>query len=84
MEIAIAAVTLAPTAHVVSKMWLMIAATFTLRRFALQTLDFEFLSFFSITASLICCPANRKIVRRTIGMSTTVGFEPTPTPEGEW
>ena len=81
MEIAIAAATLAPTAHTVSKMWLVIDARLDVRRLSARALDFEFFSFLFIIASFAFCPPKRKIARRAMTTSAAMGFEPNPTPE---
>ena len=67
----------------VSKKWVMLDASFDFKRLTVQALDFDFLSFLLMMASLICSPPKRNAVRRTTRASAAVGFEPTPTPEVE-
>ena len=62
----------------------MLDASFDFKRLTLQALDFDFLSFLLMMASLTCSPPKRIAVRRTTLASAAVGFEPTPTPEEEW
>lgn len=83
VEITIAAATPAPTAHMVSKKWVMIDADFDTQRLSTRTSDFDFLVFLFIIASLTCSPRKRKAVSRAVRTSAAVGFEPTPTPEAE-
>src|ERR1700735_879568 len=81
VEIAIAAATLVPIAQVVSKKLEMVNTKLNLQRSTLQALDFDFLCFSLMMASLICPPPNRIAVRRATRTIAAVGFEPTPTPE---
>ena len=46
VEITIAAATLTPVAHTVSKIWVTIIVSFDIWRFAVQDFDFEFLVIF--------------------------------------
>jgi hypothetical protein len=81
VEIAIAAATLAPTAHTVSKMWLLIDARLDISFLSARALDFDFFSFLCINTSFAFCPPKRKIARRAMTTSAAMGFEPNPTPE---
>ncbi len=83
MENAIAAATLAPVAHTVSKKWVTINASFTRVRLDTLATDFDFQCLLLMMTSFICSPKKRKEVKRATRTSAAVGFEPTPAPEEE-
>ena len=82
VEITIAAATPAPIAQMVSTKLVMIDTSVNLRRLTTQASDFVLQYFLLMSTSLIRSPPKRKTVRRATRTSAAVGFEPTPTPEG--